>query len=341
MKGLQSTMKPEQLLSDETFLAWYFKTDEESVKKWERLLNEQPSLTASVEEAAALLRLMQSEEEMMVNEQQIHQASERLMARVQEWEAEQSIVRSLPTRIMRWALPIAASLLMALGVVWYVRKESSEQVYVASEQMLEVQLADGSLVKLNKGAELKVESMDKKATGNREVWLKGEAFFDVSHLPNHRGFVVHSGEVDVAVLGTRFNVRNGADATTVALESGKVELSLTNRKAQKLVMKPGDLVEYSTVSGGLVKSEINVQNYTAWQSGKVIFENAKLPEIQKVLEERFGQRVQIEQGSELGEFNGVFPVDDPSVLIQALEKAYPGQVVRVEGGVQVRKSAND
>lgn len=334
-------MKPEQLLTDETFLAWYFRTDEESIEKWNRSMAENPSLKASVDEAVSLLQFMQSEEERLVNEQQIEQATARLMSRVQDWEENKPVTRSLSNVFVRWAWPVAASILMAFGLVWYLTKEEADNVYVASEHMMELKLADGSLVKLNKGAELKVTNLNQDATGSREVWLKGEAFFDVSHLPNHRGFVVHSGEVDVVVLGTRFNVRNGANATAVALESGKVELSLANNHAQKLVMKPGDLVEYSTASGGLVKSEINVQTYAAWQSGKVVFENATLTEIQKTLEGRFGLKVQVEPGSELGEFNGAFPSDDPAVLINALEKAYPGQVVRMEGGIQVRKSINN
>ncbi len=334
-------MKPEQLLTDETFLGWYFRTDDDAIKKWERLMHEEPHLKANVDEAVSLLKLMQTEDETTVDEQQIAQASTKLMARVQDWEDAKPSRHSLKNIVLRWTMPVAASLLMALGVVWYVNKDSTSKVYVASEKMLELKLADGSLVKLNKGSELKVTGMEHEAAGSREVWLKGEAFFDVSHLPNHRGFVVHSGEVDVAVLGTRFNVRSFSNSTSVALESGKVELSINKVNSQKLLMQPGDLVEYSNSSGNLVKREVNVQNYTAWQSGKVIFENATLLEIQKVLEERFGLKVQVEQGSELGEFNGVFPADDPAVLINALTKAYPHQVVRIEGGVQFKKSVND
>jgi ferric-dicitrate binding protein FerR (iron transport regulator) len=207
--------------------------------------------------------------------------------------------------------------------------------------VLELKLADGTTVKLNKGSELKVAGMEKEATGSREVWLRGEAFFDVSHLANNRGFVVHSGDVNVAVLGTRFNVRTTLSRTAVALESGKVELSINAAHSQKLVMKPGELVEYSTSSHTPVKTKINVHNYSAWQSGKVILENAGLSEIQKVLEERYGLKTEAEQGSELGEFNGVFPADDPAVLIQALEKAYPSQVVRFENGLRFRKAENN
>lgn len=331
-------MKPEQLLTDETFLAWYFRTDEVSIDKWERLISEEPNLKANVEEAVYLLQLMQSEEEPLIDEHQEDNAAHRLMAAVRDQEETLPLKPSFQRIIVRWLLPVAACLLVAVGIVWQVRRTSGENVYVAADQMQELKLADGTTVKLNKGSELKVTGMDKEAIGNREVWLKGEAFFDVSHLANNRGFVVHSGDVTVAVLGTRFNVRNSSGKTAVALESGKVELSVNNDRSQKLVMKPGELVEYSPSSGDPVKTEVNVRNYSAWQSGKVIFENAGLSEIQKVLEDRFGLKIEVEQGSELGEFNGAFPADDPSVLIQALEKAYPGQIIRVEDGLRFRKA---
>ena len=174
-------------------------------------------------------------------------------------------------------------------------------------------------------------------TGNREVWLEGEAFFDVKHLKNNKKFTVHSGDVDVVVLGTRFNIKNGSQQTTVALESGRVELSVAHTKANKLIMKPGELVEYSSLSGKLAKSEVNVKHYAAWQDGKVILENADAVELQKVLRDRFDLAVEVEEGAELGEFNGIFPADNPALLINALEKAYPDQVVRTEGGLRFIK----
>jgi transmembrane sensor len=331
-------MKPEQLLTDETFLAWYFRTDSVAIKKWERLLSEEPDLKAGVEEAVYLLQLMQNEEDSLVSEQQIDDAGERLMAEIRNREEAMDSKFRLQRIIVRWGLSVAACLLLAVGIVWQMRKESDDTVYIAADQMRELKLVDGTTVQLNKGSGLKVTGMTKEGTGNREVWLKGEAFFDVTHLTNNRRFIVHSGNLNVAVLGTRFNVKNSSGKTAVALESGKVELSVNNDHSQKLVMKPGELVEYSTSSERLIKTAINVRNYSAWQSGKVIFENAELPEIRKALEDRFGLKVYVEQDSELGEFNGVFPTGDPSLLIQALEKAYPEQIVCFEGGVRFKKA---
>jgi hypothetical protein len=79
-------MKPDQLLTDETFLAWYFRTDEVSIKKWEDVLREEPNLKAAAEEAVYLLQLMQSEEESMVGELQTDDAAARLMAEVRSRE---------------------------------------------------------------------------------------------------------------------------------------------------------------------------------------------------------------------------------------------------------------
>lgn len=61
-------------------------------------------------------------------------------------------------------------------------------------------------------------------TRQREVWLeKGEAFFDVAHNEGVP-FVVHTGDRQVTVLGTKFAVRRDGDKVTVTVLQGRVRL---------------------------------------------------------------------------------------------------------------------
>jgi ferric-dicitrate binding protein FerR (iron transport regulator) len=86
------------------------------------------------------------------------------------------------------------------------------------------------------------------AGARREVWLEGEAFFQVTKKGAAPGggtdgarFVVHTGQVDVAVLGTRFNVTNRRGQTTVTLNEGKVKLEEGDLDGA-VIMEPGELV---------------------------------------------------------------------------------------------------
>lgn len=102
-------------------------------------------------------------------------------------------------------------------------------------------LPDGSQVNLNSGSQLRFH----KDFGmeNREVWLNGEAFFDVSKNASHP-FMVNTNRMTVRVLGTAFNVKaynTMEDIETTVLE-GKVEVSLKESKEKKVILLPNEKI---------------------------------------------------------------------------------------------------
>jgi ferric-dicitrate binding protein FerR (iron transport regulator) len=108
-----------------------------------------------------------------------------------------------------------------------------------------VVLPDKSVVWINAGSSLKYNKSFNKI--NREVYLEGEAYFEVSH-DSLKPFIVKSDALDVKVLGTRFNVKAYENDQTVdvCLISGKVDVHF-NEEASALpnvIMKPNQLVSY-------------------------------------------------------------------------------------------------
>lgn len=74
-----------------------------------------------------------------------------------------------------------------------------------------VELPDHSVVSLNANSTLRFRNDWSQANTLREVWLDGEAFFSVQKQEGAAGpakFIVHTNDLDVEVLGTRFNVSN-------------------------------------------------------------------------------------------------------------------------------------
>jgi len=86
-----------------------------------------------------------------------------------------------------------------------------------------VHLPDGSKVWLNAGSTISYP--DHFSSESREITLSGEAFFDVTHRKGSP-FIVQTDNLDIRVLGTRFNVKCYEDEQTIetTLVSGKVEL---------------------------------------------------------------------------------------------------------------------
>lgn len=143
-------------------------------------------------------------------------------------------------------------------------------------------LADGTNVWLNSGSELKFPA---RFTGNvREVYLKGEAYFEVVSDSLHP-FSVKAGEADIKVMGTSFNVMNYADEKRleVALKKGKVEFTTVGTQ-QVYPLKPGDVVTLNKENNGVSISEKDITWIGTWRSGYFYFEDMPLEELVVKLE---------------------------------------------------------
>lgn len=140
-------------------------------------------------------------------------------------------------------------------------------------------LPDGSVVHLNAGSELKVPVHF--GTESREVWLRGEGFFEVVHRENLI-FTVHTDKADISVLGTEFDVRAYTDEKEVVttLVQGAVGVS-SGRTYDRL--KPGEQARIAG-KGDIRVAEVDIYPFIAWKNGRMVFENERLEKIMAELQ---------------------------------------------------------
>ena len=177
--------------------------------------------------------------------------------------------------IVRWAAAAAIMAGVSIGIYGIF---SSPQKSVAYQQSKEenklaeiinagagtkkVQLKDGSVVTLQPAARLAYP--DQFAADKREVYLEGEAFFDVAKNPA-KPFFVHSGNLVTQVLGTSFNIKPDRETNqiTVAVKTGKVavfednkQVALTKeqQKNNGAIVTPNQKVIYYTTSRNFATS---------------------------------------------------------------------------------------
>ncbi len=115
-----------------------------------------------------------------------------------------------------------------------------QEKYAAKRTRSQLILSDGSTVLLNSDSHLRFPpSFDGHTT--REVFLDGEAFFDVSKDPDHP-FIIHTGKMDVRVLGTAFNVKSYSNdpQKEATLIRGSIEVTFTDRPSDRIILKPKD-----------------------------------------------------------------------------------------------------
>lgn len=139
------------------------------------------------------------------------------------------------------------------------------------------ELADRTKVWLNSKSELRFPA--RFAGGEREVYLQGEAFFDVTSDAT-QPFVVHLSGGKITVLGTRFNVTDYADEPLSAvLTEGRI--GFTSAEGEEVRLQPSDRLE---VAGGQMKVEqVDTLLYMSWVNKMFVFDGQTLEEIMRTL----------------------------------------------------------
>lgn len=150
-------------------------------------------------------------------------------------------------------------------------------------------LPDGTLVWLNAGS--KMSYAQDFGINERALNLTGEAYFEVTknkHIP----FKVHTDELDVKVLGTKFNFRNYQDAleAKVCLLEGKVALSTQQKET---ILHPDQQALLDKKTGNLLISSTKAAYSAEWTNDRLYFDEALLPDIVKELERSYNIKITI------------------------------------------------
>ena len=149
-----------------------------------------------------------------------------------------------------------------------------------------------------------------------EVWLDGEAYFDVEHDAEHP-FIVHSRRQSVRVLGTTFNVQaySNEEVNTVTLLSGSVGLDLLDnegRLLRTLRLHPNEQCSYDTNDGTYRLTPLDAyERQCSWEDGVYRFRDESLDHIAARLQNYYGVRIILEDES-LGDirYTGTFSLTE-------------------------------
>lgn len=254
---------------------------------------------------------------------------------------------SMKRPAVKWLM--AASAVLMVVLVWQlVRKNrpADQKLTVAAtgtqkESRSTMSLPDGSVVRLN--AMSKVSYGEGFGRTNRDVYLTGEGYFDVTHNEN-LPFVVRTDDADIKVLGTKFNVRNYANEHRMeaVLLTGSIELTLREAAQQKIHMKPSDKIivrknaagdRESGPSAGAPKIELtrikvqdSVITETSWLDEKMAFYDKPFSEIALDLERQFDVHIEF-QNKAVSEykFRGVYDENNAEEILKILQMIKPFQ----------------
>jgi transmembrane sensor len=205
-------------------------------------------------------------------------------------QAPQAKTRSLATIWYAAAAAVAVFAVSWFGIAQYTADAPAPMVAELRQattdrgQKLKIELLDGTQVTLN--ANTRLEFPEQFEGNTREVYLTGEAYFQVAHDTAHP-FIVHTSVANTRVLGTSFNVRLTSDnRAEITLVEGKVDVGgVILKPNQQAIARSGTPVEVR---------DVNVEAFVDWKDNILRFDNMPLGDAVAVLQDWYGVDITLE-----------------------------------------------
>lgn len=210
---------------------------------------------------------------------------------------EAKVIQLPQSKNFLWRSVAAAAAVLIIFSVLYIewpalqshlRPVQLTALRVPANQKKEITLADGSQVWVNAGSEIKYP---KVFTGKvREVYLSGEAYFDIAH-DVQRPFIIHTGKVLTTVLGTAFNIREDKSKNTIEVTVTRGKVSVANGEKLLGVLTPNQQISFNTLKKEIIKGTVDANLVIAWQQSELHFDDVSFADAILQLHQRFNVKI--------------------------------------------------
>jgi transmembrane sensor len=287
-------------IKDDFFIRWVLHEDEEAALFWEKWLDIHPQKRDELQLAKDFLSRLSYENQHSMQERQFAGIHENLIRfSNQQAITEQNRWKSRAA-VISWSVA-ATALIFVFSLLIIFNKDSSSspspEVIIEAQSISTpkagrrpVKLPDGTMVRLNGNS--KINFPREFTGGQREVWLEGEAFFEVAP-DSTKPFIIRSDDFMVEVLGTSFNYRSIGDEhqKRVAVVTGKVKVKAAGHKP--LLLTPELMAVYDVRSNALTAQKFDVKSVTSWKDGILYFHRAPLKVVFNQLENWYDVQIEV------------------------------------------------
>ncbi|MCE7069591.1 MULTISPECIES: FecR family protein [Dyadobacter] len=292
----------EDFVWDNVFRQWVLSPTRETDELWEAWIEKNADAHDKIQQAKSIvlsLRLHEPE----LSDPEITEIVKNTIGRIDGFEKYPTFaepVKQLKTYHFPWfRMAAAVALLLISGWIIYslsTKKESRQitfekpiqedkdsitEKWNASTKPMTVVLDDGSKVTLS--AKARIRYANKFVAAKREVYLEGEAFFDITKDAD-RPFFVYSNGLVTKVLGTSFTIRayGNSNEVTVEVKTGRVsvfpqsdpdfEQKTSGRELQGIVLSPNQKIIYSREEVRMVKTLV--------EKPEIVVPKAEIPQFE-------------------------------------------------------------
>lgn len=252
--------------------------------------------------------------------------------------------------LKRYWMQIAASLLLLIaGSLTVLTFMQQNEINALAEQNVVIRsgdygkslvtLPDGTIVYLNAKSSL-TYSQD-FGRNDRKVALSGEGFFEVKK-DTEKKFTVGTGYMDIAVLGTKFNVYayETKDIVEMSLVEGSVDVTTSRPPYQSIRVKPNEKVVYNKRTGNLLHERTTNKMETAWINKKLVFRSERLEDVFRCLSRKFAVTFSVDDETLLNDvYTGTFDDENVESIMRVLKYHYKFKYTNEDGviSIQTRK----
>ena len=278
---------------DPAYAMYVLSPNAENKLFWEELQRSYPELIVEMNIARSWISL--------IREQPLYTGMQSQEARWQNIQnrlpiyARKQRMRTVVRKMIRWSAGVAA-ILLAVFFMYEVNQMGKKQSHAGYGEQKEVLLPDESKINLNSNSKISYVR-NWKSDKPREIWLSGEAMFDVKHtavlnrLREKDRFIVHVGDLSLVVLGTRFIVKERRGRIEVTLFEGS--LHLRNSKGLDRVMEPGEAFIYDRNNETRYFERREETEVAAWIREELDVEHRSLSNLIEIMEDNYGYQVAI------------------------------------------------
>lgn len=302
----------EDFVKDGFFIRWV-NGEPEADWFWKSFIKENPHQLMTIEEAKKIVTSITFKtEELSADEFDSMRTQLIMNIRVQKESAKETITLQQGGRSVRFWLGVAASLalvticsLMLFTEKPYMYVEAISIPHAPSVlehrenpkgQKSILLLADGTKIWLNADSKLSYAT-DFNSGATREVYLQGEAFFEVAHDAS-KPFIVHTSELDIRVLGTSFNVKSYHEDKKIetTLLEGQVKISKANESPDyaSLILAPNQKAIFQKETKIMDVEQVLAERSAAWRQDKLVFDETTYGEVITQLERWYNVKITFE-----------------------------------------------
>ncbi len=229
-----------------------------------------------------------------------------------EWQDFQTRIqkdkKGKTRKLITFVSSMAAAMVIGLSIFWGLQNKVQDQNYLAGNTIEQIILPDETVVKLNKQSSLRVDGHFNET--DRQVYLQGEAFFDVASNKEKPFRIRLENQLEVEVVGTSFNIRSFSRENNTGIEVVSGLVKVKDGKEQ-IELSKGQRAIYNKTEKTLHKEAVRNPYLTIWHTGEFKFDNTPLKDLIEPFERYFNRKIIFPKNYQTLSYSGQFK--EPSV----------------------------